>query len=55
MESEEDAQARIDNWHLEQQKRKTDKLYAAYMERVRVYAEARAHGKTPVEMQPVTR
>lgn len=52
MESEEDAQTRIDNWHLEQQKRKTDKLYAAYMERVRVYAEARAQGKTPVDFQP---
>ena len=52
MESEETAQERMNRWHDEQSRKKRESLYAAYMERVRVYAEARARGMWPDGFTP---
>lgn len=52
METEDEAQARINRHHEEVARRKREKPHAEYLERVRVYSEARAAGKWPVDFQP---
>ena len=51
MDSEEDAQARIDRHHAEQRAKLQAERFREYLERVRIYSEARMAGKWPMEFQ----
>lgn len=55
MESEEDAQSRIDRWNEEQERRRKANLMEVYMQRVRLYEQSWAAGKVPVDMAPPSR
>lgn len=53
MSDDDEAQERMNRHHEEVARKKREALYAQYMARVKVYADARAQGKFPVEMQPL--
>ena len=51
---EEDAQARIDRHHAEQKRKRQQERMVIYLERLKVYEDARAAGQFPVEMMQAT-
>ena len=51
MESEEESQSRIDRHHAEQKRKRQAERMVIYLERLKVYEEARAAGQFPMEMQ----
>lgn len=54
MDSEEDRQSALERRTTDLQRQKSARLLALYMERVKVYAEAKAHGSYPPDFQPVS-